>query len=72
MLDKTFAALNKVIETLEAEADELCGKISAIGDHLSITQGDLTVTIHGGNVAITGPVKDLRINGKLVRFSEKP
>lgn len=69
MLDKTFKALDDLFDTLGREMSELFPR----GKSVSVSsQGDLTVAISDGNVVIKGPVKELRINGKLVRFKEKP
>lgn len=67
MLKKTFAKLHETFDALREEFHD-----AAKGaDSVSIENGSVRVEIESGNVTITGSLKELRINGKRVRFSGK-
>ncbi len=70
MLEKTFKKLGNALETMREEIDAAVKGATGdlIKDELVAKQGKFTVTIKNGDVSIDGPIKDLRINGKLVRF----
>ena len=71
MLDKTFKKLGETFGTMKKEIDDVV-KAAKAGETIS-QQGDVTVRIKNGDVSIDGPLKELRINGKLIRFTkEKP
>ena len=61
-LGETFDALRKDLD--DATADDPRAKT---GEMFS-KQGPFTVKIKDSCVEITGPIKELKINGKLVRF----
>jgi len=69
MLGKTFAKLHETFETMADEIKEVVAS-AAGGD------SEIKVEVENGNVSITGPLKELTINGKRVRFkteqSEEP
>ena len=71
MLKKTFGKMHEMFDALKEEFHD-----AAKGaDSVSIENGTVKVDIEDGNVNITGSLKELRINGKRVRFhasSEEP
>ncbi len=65
MLSKTFKKLDEVFDALSKELKDVFGQYGGVS---ATTVGDLTVVVYGGNVDIKGPIKELRINGRVVRF----
>lgn len=65
MLDRTFKKLGETFDELNREVGDLFAKDS--GEQIV---GKIAITVKDGCVDIRGPIKELRIDGRLVRFKK--
>ena len=65
MLEALFLKFDQLFSELEE-------KLAQAWDCQVIKSGRTTIMLQDGNITISGEFRELRINGKLVRFPEKP
>ncbi len=64
MFEKTFEMMGRTFDSMREEF----AKMRKEG--MTVVSGEITVLVSNGCVEIRGPVKQLKMNGRLVRFKE--
>jgi hypothetical protein len=65
MLDETFRKLGETLGTMKKEVVEI------FEGEKKVDCGKLSIRVKNGDVWIDGQLRELRINGKLVRFAKE-